>query len=98
MSGVITPVGRCSGGIETSTATIRSSTIQQEVLDTVIDTSKQLVKALEKADWMDRLVLLAAVLFFTIVVLFILKQRIFDRGMRVMFWWTRYIGESKEEL
>lgn len=54
-------------------------------------TSKHLITALEKADWLDRLLILAALSFFVLVVLFILKQRIVDRGLRVAFWWTRFL-------
>jgi protein transport protein SEC20 len=79
---------------ESSTATIRSSTLQQEVLDTVMDVSRQLVKALEQADWLDRMLILAAVLFFALVVLFVLKQRIVDRGFRLVFWWTRFLPNT----
>lgn len=77
--------------LESSTARMHSSTLQQEVLDTVMDTSRHLVKALESADWLDRLLILAASLLFVLVVLFILKQRIVDRGIRLVFWWTRFI-------
>jgi len=84
--------------LETSTATIRSSTLRQEVLDTVMDTSKQLVKALEQADWLDRVLILAALLFFTLVVLFILKQRIIDRGFRLVFWWTRFLPSGSAHV
>jgi protein transport protein SEC20 len=58
-----------------------------------MDTSKQLLTALEKSDWLDRVVIFAALLFFILVVLFILKQRVFDRGMRIAFWWTRFIPD-----
>lgn len=57
----------------------------------VTDTSKQLITALEKADWTDRLLILAALSFFILIVLFILKQRIVDRGIRIAFWWTRFL-------
>lgn len=57
-------------------------------------TSKQLITALERADWLDRLVIMAALSFFILVVLFILKQRIFDRGLRFALWWTKWIPVS----
>lgn len=57
-------------------------------------TSKQLITALERADWLDRLVIMAALTFFILVVLFILKQRIFDRGLRFALWWTKWIPVS----
>lgn len=56
-------------------------------------TSKQLITALEKSDWLDRILIFSALLFFFLVVLFILKQRILDRGLRVAFWWTRFIPD-----
>lgn len=56
-----------------------------------MSTSKHLITALEKSDWLDRLVILAALAFFVLVVLFILKQRIVDRGLRVALWWTRFV-------
>lgn len=58
-----------------------------------MSTSKQLVTALEKSDWLDRVLILSAFMFFFLVILFILKQRILDRGMRVAFWWTRFLPD-----
>ncbi|KAH9945612.1 hypothetical protein B0H21DRAFT_677667, partial [Amylocystis lapponica] len=46
------------------------------VLDGFIVTSKHLITALEKSNWLDRMLVLAGLTFFVIVVLFILKQRI----------------------
>jgi protein transport protein SEC20 len=54
-------------------------------------TSKQLITALEKSDWLDRLLILSALVFFFLVVLFILKQRIIDRALRIALWWTRFL-------
>jgi protein transport protein SEC20 len=54
-------------------------------------TSKQLITTLEKADWLDRFIILSAFMFFILVVLFILKQRFIDRGLRIALWWTRFI-------
>jgi protein transport protein SEC20 len=61
------------------------------VLTGLLGTSKQLVTALEKADWLDRILLFAALAFFMLVILFILKQRVVDRGLRIAFWWTRFL-------
>lgn len=49
-------------------------------------TSKQLITALEKSDWLDRLLITSALVFFFLVALFILKKRILDRGIRVAMW------------
>ena len=61
------------------------------MLTGLLGASKQLVTALEKADWLDRLLIFAGLAFFALVVLFILKQRIVDRGLRIAFWWTRLL-------
>ncbi len=61
------------------------------MLTGLLGTSKQLVTTLEKADWLDRLLIFAALAFFALVVLFILKQRIVGRGLRIAFWWTRLL-------
>lgn len=62
-----------------------------------MSTSKHLITALEKSDWLDRLLILAALMFFVLVVLFILKQRIVDRGLRVALFWTRFIPSSRSK-
>jgi protein transport protein SEC20 len=56
------------------------------MLTSLLGTSKQLVTALEKVDWLGpdlALTLLA------LVILFILEQHLVGRRLRVAFWWTR---------
>ncbi|KAF9478090.1 Sec20-domain-containing protein [Pholiota conissans] len=87
--------------LDESTSTLRSTSLQHDTLSSVMSTSKQLVTALEKSDWLDRVLILSGFVFFILVVLFILKQRIVDRGMRIAFWWTRFIpsfGDDAELL
>lgn len=60
--------------------------------------SKQLVTALEKADRMDKLLIMAALMFFFLVVLFILKQRVIDRGIRIALFWTRFIPRRAKTI
>ncbi len=60
-------------------------------------TSKKLVKALEKTDWLDRMLIISAFVFFLLVVLFILQQRIIIRGLRIAFWWTRFLPDFSED-
>lgn len=73
------------------------------MLTGLLGASKQLVTALEKADWLDRLLIFAALAFFALIVIFILKQRLVDRGLRIAFWWTRFLpsmdgGDSLKEV
>jgi protein transport protein SEC20 len=79
--------------LDSSTAALRATSSQHDTLTSAIETSKHLVTALEKADWLDRLLILSAFVFFLLVVLFILKQRFVDRGIRLMFWWMRFIPD-----
>lgn len=79
--------------LEQSSANLRSTTAAHDTLSSLLSTSKHLITALEKSDWLDRLLILAAVTFFFLVVLFILKQRVIDKGLRVAFWWTRFIPD-----
>ncbi len=83
--------------LDESTATLRSTSLQQDTLNTVMSTSKHLVTALEKSDWLDRILILSGFAFFILVVLFILKQRLVDRGLRIAFWWTRFIPSFSDD-
>ncbi|KAF8870650.1 Sec20-domain-containing protein, partial [Infundibulicybe gibba] len=80
--------------LEASTASLRSTSSTHDALTNIMSTSKQLITALEKADWMDRLLVISAFAFFILVVLFIVKQRILDRGLRMAFWWTRLLPNT----
>ena len=62
-----------------------------------MDTSKQLITALEKSDWIDRVLIISAFIFFVLVVLLVVKQRVLDRGLRIAFWWTRFLPDFSED-
>jgi protein transport protein SEC20 len=80
--------------LESSTATLQSTSTMHDTLDLVLGSSKQLITALEKTDWLDRILIISGLVFFCLVVLFILKQRIIDRGLRIAFFWTRLLPSS----
>jgi len=80
--------------LESSTATIQSASTTHDKLDLILSTSKQLITALEKTDWIDRVLIISGLVFFGLVVLFILKQRIIDRGLRIAFFWTKLLPSS----
>jgi protein transport protein SEC20 len=86
--------------LDSSTASLRSTSLQHDALNSVMSTSKQLITALEKSDWLDRILIISGFVFFLLVVLFILKQRIIDRGFKIAFWWTKFLPDfsSDEEL
>ncbi|KAI8969399.1 hypothetical protein BD414DRAFT_503474 [Trametes punicea] len=79
--------------LESSTSALKSTSTTHDVLSSLMTTSKHLITALEKADWLDRALVLAGLLFFFLVVLFILKQRLVDRGLRIALWWTRFVPD-----
>ncbi|EJF55892.1 Sec20-domain-containing protein [Dichomitus squalens] len=79
--------------LESSTANLKSTSTTHDVLDSLMTTSKHLITALEKSDWMDRMLIFAGLAFFVIVVLFIIKQRLVDRGLRVALFWTRFVPD-----
>ncbi|KAI6106922.1 Sec20-domain-containing protein [Pisolithus croceorrhizus] len=78
--------------IESSTATLQSTAQTHDSLSLLLGSSRQIISALEKTDTLDRLLIMAALVFFCLVVLFILEQRVLQKGFRIAFWWTRFVG------
>ena len=56
-----------SGRTDQSTASLKSASSTHDVLDSLMVTSKHLITALEKSDWLDRLLIVAALVFFVLV-------------------------------
>lgn len=86
---------------ESSTSTLTIASEKHDNLSLILDTSRQLVTTLQNADLLDRLLLISALVFFFLVVAFVLKQRVIDRGIRLAFWWTRFIpafGSRSEDV
>ncbi|KZT34771.1 Sec20-domain-containing protein [Sistotremastrum suecicum HHB10207 ss-3] len=77
--------------LESSTATLQATSTQHTSLTSILLSSQSLIKSLERADWIDRLLILSSLAFFFLVVGWILKARILDRAVRVGFWWTRFL-------
>ncbi|KAL1746701.1 Sec20-domain-containing protein [Schizophyllum fasciatum] len=77
--------------LESSTASLKATSSAHDTLTNVMGTSKQLLTALERTDWLDRVLILSAMFFFCVVVLLVVKERVFDRSVRIAFWWTRLI-------
>ncbi|KAH9027241.1 Sec20-domain-containing protein, partial [Lactarius pseudohatsudake] len=84
--------------LESSTASLKATSSTHDVLTGLLGTSRQLVTAFEKADWLDRLLIFAALIFFVLEILLIWKQRIVDRGLRIAFWWTRFLPSGDSQL
>ena len=67
---------------ERSSQTLQLTTNQYTSFSDLLTTSKNIITTLEKADTLDRLLILAALVFFFLVCLLIIKRRIIDRGIR----------------
>ncbi|RDB29796.1 Protein transport protein sec20 [Hypsizygus marmoreus] len=83
--------------LDSSTASLRATSSTHDTLTSVMGTSKQLITALEKSDWLDRVLIISAFVFFILVVLFIIQQRLLDRGLRMALWWTRFIPDFSDD-
>ncbi|KAG6844313.1 hypothetical protein H0H87_007842, partial [Tephrocybe sp. NHM501043] len=83
--------------LDESTASLRATSTTHDTLTNFMGTSKQLITALEKSDWIDRILIVSAFVFFLLVVLFIVKQRIVDRSLRLAFWWTRFLPNFSQD-
>lgn len=76
---------------EESTRTMTTTSDIYTAFGTLLTTSKNLVTALEKADWLDRLLILSSLTFFLLVVAYIIKKRVIDKGLWLAFWWVKYL-------
>ena len=74
--------------LEDSTRTLRSTANLYDTYTSLLEASGNLIKQLEKADWWDRLTILAAFLFFLLCVGWILKRRILDKVVGGVGWWV----------
>ena len=81
--------------LEESTQTMTMTSDLYTMFRSLLDTSKTLVTALEKSDWLDRLLLLSSLAFFLLVVAYILKKRVIDKGIWLAFWWVKYLPLPK---
>ncbi|KAF9511987.1 hypothetical protein BS47DRAFT_1128438 [Hydnum rufescens UP504] len=81
--------------LEESTRTLSMTSDLYTMFGSLMDTSKTLVTALEKSDWLDRLLILSSLAFFLLVVAYILKKRIIDKGIWLAFWWIKYLPLGK---
>ncbi|WVN90244.1 uncharacterized protein L203_105480 [Cryptococcus depauperatus CBS 7841] len=70
--------------LETSTQTLTLTQVLHETYASLLSTSSQIVKTLQKADTLDRIVICAALFFFLVCVGWIIKRRILDRTVGVV--------------
>jgi protein transport protein SEC20 len=83
--------------LSSQTATLRQTSNAHGQLSSLLDTSKNLVTALEKTDWLDRLLILGALIVFLLTCAWIIKVRVFDRMIRLTFWWVKWLPSWKSD-
>ncbi|KAJ3818934.1 Sec20-domain-containing protein [Lentinula raphanica] len=84
--------------LDSSMSTLRATSSTHDLLTGAMDASQQLITALQKSDRMDRLLIFFGLLCFFLSVSIVLKERLFDRSVRLAFWWTRFLpsGSMKD--
>lgn len=70
--------------LEQQTKTLNLTSNQYITFSDLLTTSRQLITSIQRADVLDRLILGAALVFFMLVCLYILKKRILDRGLSLI--------------
>ncbi|KAG0337515.1 hypothetical protein BG000_005307 [Podila horticola] len=70
--------------IDESSRTLRSTVKEYQTYEEVLKQGKNLIAKLSQADWMDRLLIGFGLLVFSLVVMYILKKRIADRGFSLL--------------
>ncbi|KAF9544101.1 hypothetical protein EC957_012396 [Mortierella hygrophila] len=70
--------------IDESSKTLKVTVGEYHAYDEVLKRGKGLITKLNQADWMDRLLIGFGLLVFSLVVMYILKKRIADRGVSLV--------------
>ncbi|KAF9355678.1 hypothetical protein BGX34_010316 [Mortierella sp. NVP85] len=70
--------------IDESSKTLKETVHEYQTYDEVLKRGKNLITKLNQADWIDRLLIGFGLLLFSLVVLYILKKRIADRGVSLI--------------
>ncbi|PVG02994.1 Sec20-domain-containing protein [Serendipita vermifera] len=83
--------------LTSQTATLKQTSNAHGQLTSLLDTSKNLITALEKTDWLDRMLIMAALAVFLLTCAWIIKVRVFDRAARIAFWWVKWMPTWRED-
>lgn len=93
--------------LDESSTTLQAATAQYQSFSDLVASSRQLIKSMERADLYDAALLLLSFAFFCACILYILKVRIWDRGVGILGFFfrigsmatrTRSMGDVKEKL
>ncbi|CAE6500279.1 unnamed protein product [Rhizoctonia solani] len=78
--------------LQESSKTLRSTTDVYTNLDNLMDVSQVLIKALQRADWMDRIIIGLSFGVFLLTMAYIVKSRVVDRAITVATLPLRLMG------
>ncbi len=74
--------------IDESTSTLRLTQSLYDTYANLLSTSATIIRALDRADWYDRLLILSALVLFLAVVGWVLKRRVLDKVVGGVGWWV----------
>lgn len=80
--------------LEDSSNSLRMTGEQYSTFANLLNTSKAIINSLERADTLDRLLILAALVLFGLVCAWIIKRRVLDRGLRIFSLASRLIPRA----
>ncbi|RHZ86669.1 hypothetical protein Glove_48g65 [Diversispora epigaea] len=77
--------------LDESSKTLKTTFSEYRGFASVVRGSKQLITKLEQIDWTDRLLIIFGLLVFSLVVLYILKKRVWDTGFGWISWFASWV-------
>jgi protein transport protein SEC20 len=83
--------------LASQTATLRRTSDAHGRLSGLLKTSRGLITALERTDWLDRVLILGGLVVFSLACAWIVKVRVVDRAVGVAFWWVRFMQSLSGE-
>ncbi|KAF8674001.1 Sec20 protein [Rhizoctonia solani] len=84
--------------LQESSKTLRSTTDVYVNLDNLMDVSQVLIKALQRADWMDRIIIGLSFTVFLLTMAYIVKRRVLDRVVTVATLPLRLMGAGSSKV
>ncbi|RIA94825.1 Sec20-domain-containing protein [Glomus cerebriforme] len=76
--------------LDESSRTLKTTFNEYRGFSSVVRSSKQLITKLEQSDWTDRLLILFGLFVFLLVVLYILKKRVWNTGFGWVSWFASW--------
>ena len=78
--------------LDESSMTIQQATLEYTSFTSLVSSSTKLIKSMERADFYDAIMLSLSFLFFVLCIGYIVKVRIWDRGVGLISFFIRIIG------